>query len=164
MSNAKIRHWIYLALGFLILCSGAWFLLLRESKLTEEYLETEIMPLYQKELDAVTAYLTEAGGENFYDINGVPGIDNSHFNVPTEDSDAYRSYNSAVITLLRTNFSEIIYQQGVIHFVTPRSGGLLHSDYMILAYHSNAPMLKGAPRTQLSQPEWSYYIVTEKDA
>ena len=39
MSNAKIIHWIYLALGFLIICGGLWYLLLRDSKLNEEYLE-----------------------------------------------------------------------------------------------------------------------------
>lgn len=58
MSNSKIRHWIYLALGFLILCGGLWYLLLRDSKLNEQYLQTEIMDVRQSDLDAVVSYLS----------------------------------------------------------------------------------------------------------
>ncbi len=163
MSNSKIRHWIYLALGFLIICGGLWFLLLRDSKLNEDYLKTEIFEKRGTELDAIISYLNEKGGENFYDIKGQPNIDNSYFGVPTEDSDAYRSYNSAVISLMRTVFDEITYQDGVFHFVTGKSGGLLHSDYMILAYQEKKPLIENAPQTPLDRQGWSYYLVTEKE-
>ena len=163
MSNAKLRHWIYLAAAFLILCGGAWFLLLRESKLTEDYLKTEIMGERRKDLDAVISYLSAKGGENRYAITDIPSIDNAYFSVPTEDSDEYRSYNSAVISLMRTTFDEIIYTNGTFRFITPRSGGLLHSDYLVLAYKETAPTISNAPQMMLSQPDWSYYIVTEKE-
>ena len=163
MSNSKIRHWIYLAIGFLILCGAAWFLLLRDSKLTEDYVKTEIMGAKRKELTAVVSYLTEKGGEERYDIKGVPGIENSYFGVPTEDSDEYRSYNSAVIGLMRTEFEEIIYNGGTVRFITPRSGGLLHSDYMVLAYQETAPTISEAPQNKLDENDWSYYIITEKE-
>ena len=163
MSNAKIRHWIYLALGFLILCGGLWFLLLRDSKLTEDYLKTEIMDARWNELTAVVSYLSAKGGENLYDITGQPTIDNSYFGVPTEDSDEYRSYNSAVVGLMRTTFDEIIYEDGVFRFITPRSGGLLHSDYIVLAYRETAPTISNAPQNQLDEKNWSYYLITEKE-
>ncbi len=68
MSNEKIRHWIYMAIGFLILCGGAWFLLLRESKLTEDYLKSDLMTPHWEELNAVVSYLTAKGGDSYYDI------------------------------------------------------------------------------------------------
>ena len=163
MSNAKIRHWIYLAIGFLILCGGAWFLLLRDSKLTEDYLNNEILGTHSDDLNAVVSYLSAKGGENRYDLTDLPSIDNSYFGVPTEDSDEYRSYNSAVISLMRTTFDEIIYEDGSLRFITPRSGGLLHSDYLILAYNEDAPLISNAPQTPTEQKNWSYYLVTEKE-
>lgn len=163
MSNAKIRHWIYLAIGFLILCGGAWFLLLRDSKLTEDYLNNEILGSHSDDLQAVVSYLSAKGGENRYDLTGLPNIDNAYFGVPTEDSDEYRSYNSAVISLMRTTFDEIIYENGSLRFITPRSGGLLHSDYLILAYNETAPLISDAPQTPTEQKNWSYYLVTEKE-
>ena len=108
MSNSKIRKWVYSAVGFLILIAAAWFLLMRDSKLTADYLNTEIMGTQRSNLDTVISYLSAKGGENYYDINGLPNIDNGYFGVPTEDSDEYRNYNSAVIALMRTEFSEII--------------------------------------------------------
>ncbi len=163
MSNEKIRHWIYMAIGFLILCGGAWFLLLRESKLTEDYLKSDLMTPHWEELNAVVSYLTAKGGDSYYDITGVPTIDNAYFSVPTEDSDAYRSYNSAVIALMHSSFREIIYTNGSIRFVTPRSGGLMNNNYVILAYHEKTPLINNAPQSPLDQPDWSYYVVTEKE-
>ncbi len=163
MSNAKIRHWIYLALGFLIICGGLWYLLLRDSKLNEEYLENEIFAAHGTEIDTVISYLSEKGGANYYDITGQPNIDNSYFGVPTEDSDPYRAYNSAVVSLMRTTFEEITYSDGVFHFITGRSGGLLHSNYLIAAYNETAPLIEDAPQTPLDRKGWSYYLVTEKE-
>ncbi len=163
MSNSKIRHWIYLALGFLILCGGLWYLLLRDSKLNEQYLQTEIMDVRQSDLDAVVSYLSEKGGESRYDITALPSIDNSYFGVPNEDSDACRSYNDAVISLMRTSFREIVYEDGTVRFVTPRSGGLLNSNYLVLAYRESTPVLSGAPQIMLKQKDWSYYLITEME-
>lgn len=163
MSNSKIRKWVYSAIGFLILIAAAWFLLMRDSKLTADYLNTEIMGTQRSNLDTVISYLSAKGGENYYDINGLPNIDNGYFGVPTEDSDEYRNYNSAVIALMRTEFSEIIYRDGTFRFVTPRSGGLLHSDYLVLAYRETEPFISGAPQTPMQEKNWSYYIVTEKE-
>ncbi len=163
MSNSKIRHWIYMALGFLILVGCAWFLLLRESKLSEQYLQSEIMAVRQDDLNAVISYLTEKGGESQYHITDLPSIDNSYFGVPNEDSDECRRYNDAVTSLMRTSFSEILYHDGAVRFVTPRSGGILNSNYIVLAYRETAPVLSGAPQTMLKQQDWSYYLITEKE-
>lgn len=163
MSNSKIRHWIYLALGFLIVCGGLWYLLLRDSKLNEDYLNDEIFAVHGTEIDTVVSYLSAKGGENYYDITGLPTIDNSYFGVPTEDSDEYRSYNSAVIALMRTTFDEITYNDGTFRFITGRSGGLLHSNYLIAAYREKAPTISNAPQMALDRKGWSYYLVTEKE-
>ena len=64
---------------------------------------------------------------------------------------------------MRTTFEEITYSDGVFHFITGRSGGLLHSNYLIAAYNETAPLIEDAPQTPLDRKGWSYYLVTEKD-
>ncbi len=163
MSNEKIRRWVYRAIGFLILCSIAWFLLLRESHHTEEYIKAEYFDTHRQALTNIVTYLCDKCGDSYIDMTDLPTVDNGSFGVPSEDTDAYRAYSSGVFEVMESAFPEIIYNNGKIQFISQKSGGFLVQDYVILAYCEDTAVIKDAPQNQLAEKHWSYYIIKGKD-
>ncbi|MBR5364359.1 MAG: hypothetical protein IK134_13680 [Oscillospiraceae bacterium] len=156
MSNSKIRHWVYTAIGILILIGIAWFLLLRESKVTANSL-SGVYSAHQKAFENVASYLLDR--EAAVDITDLPTIDNG-FNIPVEQSDAYDAFSDGLYELMETEICEIIAAGDSVRFVTPKSGGILVQNHGELAV-GNAPIaVYGAPRDVLTG-KWYYYIVKE---
>ena len=156
MSNAKIRHWVYTAIGILILISGCWFLLMRESKITQESLQ-DTYSAHEKALQDVASYLLAK--EASVDITGLPTIDNG-YNIPVEQTQAYDAFSDGLNEVLREDFQEVIAEGDSVRFVTPKSGGLLVQNHGELAV-GNAPIsVNDAPRAALNG-SWYYYIVKE---
>ena len=157
MSNSKIRSWIYRAIAFLIAVGIAWFLLLRESTHTQETL-TDMYSLHQAALEKVSKYLLSKKAN--LDITDFPTIDND-FNIPYEDSNAYRDFCEGIYELMESDFKEIIAEEDTIRFVTYKSGGFLVDNHAELVC-GNAPiMISGAPRDVLADGNWYYYIIKE---
>lgn len=154
MPNSKIRHWVYLAIGFLILVSGAWFLLMRESKITEES-ASEIYSAHQKAFEDVASYLIAK--EANIDIAGIPTIDND-YGIPYEQSQAYEAFCNGIYEIMGEDIREIIAEGDTVRFLTPKSGGFLVQTYLEIAA-GNAPVsVNDAPRGTISG-KWYYYIV-----
>lgn len=163
MSNQKIRSWIYRAVALLILFGAAWFLLLRESLHTEEYIKSEYFSAHSQALETIVSYLCDKCGDQYIDITDLPTIDNRGFGVPSEDTPAYRAYSDGIFEVMETAFQEIIYDNGSVQFVSHKSGGFLVQDYVIVAYKEDDITVKKAPRTILSGEDWTYFVVKEKD-
>lgn len=160
MSNAKIRAWIYRAIAFLILAGIAGFILIRPSKLTEDYIKNEIYSVHEQQFQDAADYLMAK--DVVATITELPSIDNS-FGIPREDSDAYRSCNEGICVVMRTAIEEIVSTGDSVQFITPKSGGMLNQEYVVIVCGEAPLMLHGAPRNTLSGSDWSYYIVTEKE-
>ena len=122
MSNQKLRHWIYLAIGFLILASTAWWFLAHPSKLTDDYVKNEIFTVHRQAFDGVSDYLKKK--DIIADITAIPTVDNP-FGIPNEDSDACRAYNDGITELMHTEIAEVAYTGTAVQFTTNPSGGFL---------------------------------------
>ncbi|HAG13626.1 MAG TPA: hypothetical protein DCG49_07165 [Ruminococcus sp.] len=157
MSNSKIRHWIYCAIGFLILCSIGWFLLLRESAYSD-LTAADLFREHQQAYATTAAYLAEK--EIYAKIEGIPTIDNRYGILP-EDSDAYRNFNDALTELFRSAIAEAESTADVIYYRLPKSGGFLNQNYLVFAYGDAPPIYADAPRTALSADGWYYYLGKE---
>lgn len=160
MSNEKIRTWIYRGIAVLILAGIAFFVLIRPSKLTENYIEQEIYSTRQQYFQDVADYLMAK--KVVTTITGLPTID-EHYGIPSEDTDAYRDCNEGIIMVMRSEIDEIVSTKTAVQFITPKSGGLLNREYVILMYGETPPTLHGAPRQTLNGEKWAYYIITEKE-
>lgn len=160
MSNAKIRIWIYRAIGFLILCGIAWFILLRAPKFTNDYIIEDLYTVQKESFQDVADYLMAKDVSTV--ITDLPTIDNS-LGIPREDSDAYRNCNEGIIVLKRVSIDKIVSDGTSVQFITPKSGGLLNQAYVVVVCGEAPPNMLGAPRYTLSANQWYYYIVTEKD-
>ena len=157
MSNSKIRSWIYRAAAFLILVGIAWFFLLRESKISKDSL-AEIYSVHQNAFENVQSYLLSKDAD--VDITDLPTIDNS-FNIPHDDSQAYRDFCDGLYELMETEVSEVIAQSGTVRFVTHSSGGLLVKNHAEIACGDAPITIKSAPRDTLTDGNWYYYIIKE---
>lgn len=159
MTNAKIRHWIYVAIGFLILCGAAFFLFLRESKYTDDS-AASFFAEHQSAYEEVVSYMRKK--EIAADVKDIPTIDNRYGILP-EDTDAYRAFLSAVTELMNTDVNEIISDGETVQFLTKKSGGFLNQNYFDFAYGDPLPTINGAPRNDMPQKKWYYYICTGKE-
>ena len=158
MSNKKIKSLIYTAIVILILAGVGWYLLLRPSKYTDDSVKA-LFTERREPMQTVAKYLREQKIDT--DITDIPTVDH-RFGIPVEDTDAYRAFNDAVITLMRTECSEIIANDGTVQFITPKSGGFLCPSYAILVHGEMPPVYLDAAQSDLGQQNWKYYIVTEK--
>ena len=157
MTNAKIRHWIYVALGFLILCGAAFFLLLRESSYSESN-AAEVYAAHEQAYQEVVSYLRKK--EILTDIKGIPTIDHRYGILP-EDTDEYRSFLDAVTELMNTDIKNIVSDEETVQFTTGKSGGFLNQNYLTFVYGDAPPTLSGAPRSEMPQKKWYYYLRKE---
>ena len=159
MSNAKLRHWIYLAIGFLILFAAAWFLLMRPARHTDETMQ-EIYSEHRAAFEAAASYLCSKDLNT--DITAIPTID-ERFGIPVEDSNAYAAFNDAIIELFHTEIASVRCENGTVIFRTPKSGGILVSRSAAFAYGEPPLSLSGAPRNPLPDSKWYYYISIKED-
>lgn len=156
MSNEKIRHWIYMAIGFLILFSCGWYLLMHPSQVTKESL-LDAYNAQQQAFENVASYL--ASKDISTDITDMPSVDN-HFGVPKEDSAAYENYNSGMVTLMQHDVREVIVNGSIVRFVLKKHGGFLVREYGVIASGDAPISLNGSPRDDLAEG-WYFYIMKE---
>ena len=157
MSNAKIRHWIYVAIGFLILCGIGFFLLLRESKYSDAS-APELFAAHESEYQEVVTYLRKK--EIYTDVKAVPTIDNRYGIIP-EDTEEYRAFYDAISRLMLEDVSEIVSTEECIQFRSPKSGGFLNQSYITFVYGDAPPMIGDAPRSEMAQKNWYYFLGKE---
>ncbi len=159
MSNAKLRHWIYLAIGFLILIAAGWFLLMRPARHTDETMP-EIFSEHRAAFQAVAVYLCSKDIPT--NITAVPTID-ERFGIPVEDTDPYHAYNDGIIELLHTEIDSVRYADGTVTFMTPESGGFAVRCRSAFAYGNVPPEESGAPRNPLPESNWYYFISMKEE-
>lgn len=158
MTNAKIRHWIYVAIGFLILCGAAYFLLLRDSRYSDTT-AAGIFAEHQSAYAEVVSYMKKK--EIVTVVPEIPTIDHRYGIVP-EDTDPYRAFLDAMTELLNTDVDEIKSDEETVQFVLNKSGGLLINEQMIIICGEAAPpTIDSAPRSELPEKNWYYYIRKE---
>ncbi|MCQ2416317.1 MAG: hypothetical protein MJ071_00705 [Oscillospiraceae bacterium] len=154
MSNSKIRHWIYLALGFLILVGIGNFALFRDGK----YDEDQVNAIYAEHADAyhtVASYLKAS--EITTRIEGVLSID-AHYGVRAEDTNEYRAFEKAVEELIHADVESVVSSDSCVKFILRRSGGILNQSYLVFAEGDVPPTDKGTPCSDLKEQNWYYYL------
>ena len=159
MSMQKLRHWIYTAIGILILIGAAWFLLLRSPGITKESIR-ETLNAQSTYYKAVADYLISKDYNT--EITDLPTIDHS-FGIKGEDTNAYRDFISAIEKLYEKEGKLIIRTDGnYVLFKHPAQGGLLSQAYFVIAVNADGHSLTGEQPASLGVGDWQYYNVEGK--
>ncbi|MBR5371573.1 MAG: hypothetical protein IK130_05090 [Oscillospiraceae bacterium] len=157
MSNAQIRSWVYRAIGILILCSIAWYFLIRPSNYDSDY-ASQYFKQRKTHMQNVAQYLIDKNIET--DVLDFPTIDN-RYGILSEDTNEFRACNSSITTLLENEIKSIHSHNGVVTFVSEDSGGVFLKSHIEYAYVPvpNDRISVGLP---LSESHWYYSIEESK--
>ena len=158
MSNAKIRAWVYRAIGFLILCGIAWFFLLRSSEYDADAAK-KIFSDHKANFQTVAEYMIDKKIET--DILGFRTIDNS-YGIRGEDTPEFKKFSAALSSLQQSQAIDSVHSHsGIVTFNTYSSGGMLVENHVELSYADDTET-KASLGSRLPEAHWFYSIEETK--
>ncbi|MBQ8921795.1 MAG: hypothetical protein IJ060_06495 [Oscillospiraceae bacterium] len=154
MSKKKIKKWITAAIVLILLCYGAFWLLLRPSGITSD----TAMNSFTKHRESYENTATYLAAKNYTtSITDLITID-QHFGISSEQTTEYTNMVNGVEHLMKIGIKEISAEGNCVRFILNSGGGMLKREHAELLYCKDG---SSEGFTPLGYENWYYQIVSE---